>query len=65
MLREAMLEESCQLLFDGVGARAISAPVEMRAHRALRLELQASFLKVEQVQPDVVAGHRSLTVRSP
>ena len=60
-----MLEESRQLLLDRVGARAVGTAVEMCAHRALRLEPQAAFLVVEQVQPDLVALHRSLTARSP
>src|SRR5882724_8751054 len=65
MLGQAVLEEPSQLLLDRVGARATRAAIEVGAHRALGLEPQAALLIVEQVQPHLIAGHASLTVRSP
>src|SRR5262245_56321050 len=60
-----MLEEPCQLLLDDVGARAVGTAVRAGADRGLRLDLQLALLVGEQVQPDFVALHPSLTTRSP
>src|SRR3989442_6850656 len=60
-----MLEHPRELLLDGVGAGAVGARVQVRAHLALRRERQALPLVVEQPDPHVAAVHRSLTARRP
>jgi hypothetical protein len=72
VLRQALLEESRQLLLDRVGAGALCAAVQMGAHCALRFELQAPLLIVQEMPPHLIAGHApstacavSLILRSP
>src|SRR5216117_2735275 len=65
VLGQTVLEHRRQLLLDGVGAGAVGAPVEVRAHFSLRRERQAAPLVVEQPDPHVLAVHRRLTGHSP
>ena len=65
VLGQALLEQPRELLLDGVGPDAVGTAVEVSAHGVLRLGPQTALLIVEQVQPDFVAPHPSLTARSP
>jgi hypothetical protein len=46
-------------VLDSVGAGALGAVVEMRAHHTLCGEREAPALVVEQLRPRVLAGHRA------
>jgi hypothetical protein len=59
MLGQTLLERLGQLVLDGIGAAALGAAVEMRAHLALGGERQAPALVFEEPLPSVFAGHRA------